>query len=175
MSLVDLQKQEEVEAASYLSYEEVEEEAEETELDLSEFEGMELPEMDAEFNVNPTDHAMGQYGVVITKDRPLRKQSFNSKGKEVEFRENSIPETVEYVSIPIRPQTLAMCEANAQKNKKVEDAQSAADLHAEVRRMREEVKENTRLNELKLAADQGRRQAAETRRKMNARRMGIIQ
>jgi hypothetical protein len=175
MSLVDLQKQEEAEAASYLSYEEVEEETEEVELDLSEFDGMELPEMDDEFDVNPTEHQMGQYGVVITKDRPLRKQSFNSKGKEVEFREHSIPETVEYVSIPIRPQTLAMCEENAKKSKKVEDAQSAADLHAEVKRMREEVKENKRVNELKLMAEQGRKQAAESRRKMNARRLGIIQ
>lgn len=172
LSLVDLRKQEEEEQAAYLTYEEATEGDDEIEIDLGEFEGLEA-QMEDEFEVAPLEHQKGQYCVVITKDRPVRKQSFNSNGKEVPFEERNLP-TPEYVELPIRDNVLAACERNEQKSKKIEDAQAAVDLHAEVRRIREEMKENKRLNELAQAADAGRRAAAETRRKMQARRMGII-
>jgi hypothetical protein len=173
MDLRNLAEEEAKEEAMFFSAADIEDEIEdEAELEDDEELIVDL-EMDDEFAPMYEEHTMRGYGRVIMKDRPLRKQAFNSKGEEVPFEDrNSAP--VEQIEIPVRPQTIAACEAAANIPQQKEAAQKALDTAAEVRRMMSQMREDRLVNEIQLQATKVKNLKAEQARIASARRKGFL-
>jgi hypothetical protein len=169
MDLRNLAEEEAKEEAMFFSAADIEDELE---LEDSEELVVDL-EMDDEFSHMPEEHTMRGYGRVIMKDRPLRKQAFNSKGEEVPFEERNIA-PVEQIEIPVRPQTIAACEAAANIPQQKADAQKALDTAAEVRRMMAQMREDRLANEIQLQATKVKNLKAEQARIAAARRKGFL-